>query len=350
MLTALCSCKNKADYFSSVNFGQDNAKDFIIKELKNKIFAKPDKDSASFSYFIKNNSNGFKVEVIVNPDGYKFGKIRQIKLNLGGDSSYNFGKKPIFSRAFGPRLKSDVDKIYYLYEEWYGKPDSATTKYKYKFDLSSNTINREIDSSVPPGKVVYWHTKNYHLIFDLPIPEKNSHFDSAYTYDGYFTTVTYEMNNYNTIIQSIRDSIRKTLKPKDIISIEAWQPLWSTLNNNYFEGNTKFSINLSEIKRIDREEPRSVTGIKFDIVLYDKFGEKLYTIKDVEYEPKEPLWSTYGGLTTYSGDPITYSWKYNSSNINMAGLEKTRLYPNQNSINAKAEIKAIVFDDGFVLK
>jgi hypothetical protein len=355
-MAVFSGCNNHGDHFAGVDFGKDNANNFIKTEIANKNFLIPSDDLTSFTYFIKDDMEYFPVEVTVNPDGYNFGKVRQLKIGLGGDTVYYRSMNSQYQRAYGPRLKSDVDKIYNLYEEWYGKPNSINIKTRVRSELekyfSGDTSSTTIDTVIL-SKTAYWYNDNYRITFYLPTPVKNPLLNSEYTYSNE-TTIVYEMINYNKTIQAIRDSIIKTLEPNDIISINVNNPEWSILSHNYYGDNTQLTISIDEITRYDREIRQSVTAIRFDIILLDQFGEELYRLKDLTFEPKKRVYNIHDGVIIhdnfYIHNTSTITAKYNRLYDNSTEIEKARRYSSHHTIKATADIKAIVFENGAVIK
>jgi len=212
---------------------------------------------------------------------------------------------------------------------------------------SKEDINK-VDSSRIPQKTVFWHKENFDLSFHLPFPEKEPHLDSALVYN--FAYINYKTVDYDNEISRIRDSIKKTLTPKDIINIRARNPEWSTLKKqSYSDYDSKFEVELDNIKRKDFEEERGVSSVRFDIVISDSFNKELYRIKDITYESNEPLMNGSSGLIKY-GTPIISFTKYRKTSNDAKGLEDARIYASQNKIKVNTDIKAVVFTEGSVLK
>lgn len=343
------SCEQNNDHFSSVKFGQCNAQQFIFQEQEKKLLLEPGRTSNSFRYFLTEGSTSFPVEVCINPDYYDFGTVRQIEILLGGDSIYK-ENITFYARALGPRLKQEADSIYDLYTKWYGSPDSVTIHHVYKDGIEAvndTNIHRAIDPLAPAGKTAFWQMPNFKLTFDLPIPTKNQFLDSAYTYH-WTASILYEVNEYDNIIKLIRDSIKQTLRPNDIISIQASRPKWINISDNYYD--TQIEISITDISRLGKEEPRLVTGIRFDIILSDIFDDELCRMEDFTFELPDPLWITNSGVSNGLSGPYTYTKNYYSLSDEFIDFETARRYATQNSIKTKVDVKAVVFNDGNVLR
>ena len=152
------------------------------------------------------------------------------------------------------------------------------------------------------------------------------------------------MKDYQLTIKTIKDSIRKSLKANDLITITTHQPNWSNID----EYIVALKIDVSDIHRKDREEKRCVTGVRFDIIFTDKFKEELCRIENVTYEPKEPL-CTSDGIFTYNNVTMSYTLKYSILGDVSKSYESARKYSRENKIYTEAKIKAVVLDDGTII-
>ncbi len=99
-------------------------------------------------------------------------------------------------------------------------------------------------------------------------------------------------------------------------------------------------------------EFKGITDIKYDIVLTDKFDAELYRYKNIIYEPESPLWSgiEIQSNITFMGYGAEYSIKYWAMHNNNIDIEEARAYAKTNKIKVFADIKAVVFEDGSMIK
>jgi hypothetical protein len=176
-------CKEK-DPFSAIKFGKSNYKTTTEDLLKKGLISRSSEDSSTFYSKIKIDNAELPIILYFNSDLYKFGSVRSIYMNLGGDTIYDFAYSddPYISLGAGPRLYSDVENLYEQYEQWYGTPDSILLDYppkKIGAGLSIGEYMRQsfqeekIDSSAIPGKTIYWQTPEYKIkfYFSIPYPE-----------------------------------------------------------------------------------------------------------------------------------------------------------------------------------
>jgi hypothetical protein len=95
---------------------------------------------------------------------------------------------------------------------------------------------------------------------------------------------------------------------------------------------------------------RGIVEIRFDIVISDSFDKELCRVPDITYEPEEPLWTTYSGLSIGSLAWETYSIEYSRLYTNgIEQFERARRYSTSNNVQAAAQVTGVVFDDGEVL-
>lgn len=355
LIISLYSC-NKKDPFESIEYGKadyDKTLNFLLKE---DIVNEPDRDSLSFRSFIETSNSKIPVEVYLNPDRYNFGSIRQIQISLNSDTIYpTYQLDPYFLRGGAPRLYSEVESVYRKYEERYGEPDSLFLTYPFKASESGLSVgeffrrsflSQKLDSTAIPGKMAYWNTENFILEFDIPIPVPDIKRDSLLYVN--FASIKYSMINYDDRIRFIRDSIRKKLTPKDLISMEVYQPIWNELYGGQFL-NKSLKINVGSVMRIDKEEDRAIVAVKFDIVFRDLFKKELYRFEDVIFEPQSPLMKGSNGLVKHDSYPVSYTIDYNSNTRKGRELDDLKNHSKTNKIRINYQINSIVFDDGSVL-
>ncbi len=354
--TALClSCNKITDIFSEVKFGEISQLNFEKEMLQNKIFNK-NKDSLGFTFHMQVDTLKLPVSIYTNNDNFytfgKFGKLRNLSIDLTDYESRKSDFGDFFETLPTGMSKSNVDKIYQKYVLNYGEPDSLIEKDEYDKDFMPKGL------VIPKSKKAVWLTKNFKLTFNMPFPNtaKDKNYEYYYGRDfGEKASINYEMYNYKEECDRIRDSIRKTYQPNDIVKMVAYKPEWVTINeiHNGHRYNTMFKITCGRLERKDVLDPRRVKAIRYEIVITDLFKKELYRITDLTYELKNPLNPIYnsGGLVeVYDSNQnpgITYSAKFNEKNEKLENLKK---YNFSNSVKCNVDIKSIVFDDGDILE
>src|SRR5690606_28957628 len=220
-------CKEK-DPFSAIKFGKSNYKTTTEDLLKKGLISRSSEDSSTFYSKIKIDNAELPIILYFNSDLYKFGAIRSIYMNLGGDTIYDFGYSdaPYISRGAGPRLYSDVENLYEKYEQWYGIPDSVLFDYppkKISAGLSIGEYLRQsfqaakIDSSAMPGKTVYRKTQQYNIKFYSPIPYPETNNDSLLYVKS--PSIEYTTLDYEVRPKAMHASLKPTFNPDDLISM-----------------------------------------------------------------------------------------------------------------------------------
>ena len=357
VLLLLISCSKNSDSFSDIEFGKISETKFINLMKSEKVLIPDSKDTTYLRYFL--NVRGKKIPTLVYINeinwNYNFGKLRKIELDVGTDKSEN----NYDCKGCGPISKEDVDLIYNFYVEQYGKPDSLVEKNKYRYspmelayEIMSNkplpNNPSKLDRSIPKSKKAIWFKKNFKLTIDIPHPIKNESKGGKFYYNmshDSYVSINYEMINYKNEIKRIQDSIRILLKPNDILELSVYNPKWVKLNAY----TTRFELDLLDLKRKDFEEPRSIKGFKYDIVLTDSFNEELYRFDNIRTYDID---NSANYINIGTGQILQMNFYVDYNNFSKAGekLESIRNYMNTNPVKIKADIKKILFEDNTILQ
>jgi len=284
----------------------------------------------------------------LNPDNYNYGSLRQIRINLGGDTTYSiFDRRPIFKEGQGIRLKSEIDAIYNYYIRIYGKPDSVNEI------MNQNRIRLfGEEDTILPIVTSKWFLKDFNITFFRPEPYRSSYKKDKFVYDEK-AYIQYEVKDYLAQLHKIQETIRLSLKPNDMIRINFGYPYWKILKPQRYSDfdDRKFTVELRTVFRKDREEPRKIVAIKYDIVLVDRFDTELFRFKDTALELSEPLGPRENAsLFMVDSYNLQFTSIYYSGQTAAKNLEQARIIAETSTVTVKADIKAIVFEDGQVLK
>lgn len=354
LIVTIIGCSKNKDPFQYVDFEKVDYNEFRLENLKQNLFTEINEDSTSFRYYIIDANKKYPTEIYLNSDNYNFGKLRDIYINLSGDSIFFYGKN-VYKRASGSRLKTDIDDIYELYCKWYGEPDSIFVEpNRYRnldiFESMYDTGVKTLDTSVTPS-ISFWKKDKFDLEFYKTYLKKKLNYDSLKVYnEGAY--ISYKMKGHSSELAKIKDSIRKSLTPNDLISIKVSNPKWVDVDLNLYQGcNTLFQIEYGKIKRKDLEEPRSISEIRFDIVISDSFNKELLKILNVTQQLEKPLREEKNGVyyNVTATNSKVFNRVYNSNWENSFETENARIYSKSNKIKAFADIKSVVFEDGEVL-
>jgi hypothetical protein len=347
----LYGCSVNNDEFFKIKFGKVSYSDFKGKMISDKLFIQPNEENNSFRYYVEDDGYIIPVEVEVNPDKYYFGELRQLKLNLGGDTVSYLNDNIKFSRAAGKRIKEDIDNLYNIYCKWYGQPDSIFIFGAFgKNEILIYLERKNLDTcEIFNLKKAYWYTDKFKLTFEIQFLQIDERLDTLVY--GENSNIFYEMYNYYEKISAIRDSIKELFSPNDIlnVTISPDKIYWSD-----YEEYSELSIPAQNVERKEREEEMGVMGFKFDIVITDIFNEEIYRINDFSFDfDKKPLASALNGRSwgnNFIEMPFILRYKYDLNTVNFNEIEKVRDYCQKNKIKIYADINAVVFEDGSVIK
>jgi hypothetical protein len=195
----------------------------------------------------------------------------------------------------------------------------------------SSFLNKESGSYI-------WHLDNYYIEFN----RKKDKTDTLYYTDAF---IRYVSNSAKDEIISISDSIRKTLKPHDMLHIGLKYPSWKETNKYYYD--KEFTLKITDIHRKDIEEPRAITDVKYHIVFKDRFNDEICKYENLKLNLTNPV-KPHNGLYDSNNNDFTFTYKYNSNSSKFKDLDRLQ---NLKSSEYKilADIVSIILDDGTVI-
>lgn len=248
----------------------------------------------------------------------------------------------------------------------YGNPDSlipikgGTRVFKEFF------VEPLIDSLIENFKVV-WTLKDHNIYYNVGglsfIKDTLSKaLKPADTFDCY---LEYQHPNYNKEVQEKTDLLLSTYKIGDYIVSEVDNPQIIKIADEYSIPNREISFDLIKFNRLDNIDNRAIISALVDIVLLDNFENELAIIDNVEFDfgryklvtierqsRNSPILDDISGrIIKYETNSIMISDKtytYYSGSSAVKSLELA--FQKGTTINAKLVIKAIKFDDSYVLK
>lgn len=290
-------------------------------------------DSTNFVCKIinKENEDTLFLDFYPNNDGYFEGNLRSLKVWLM--RSDTLGMIPI--------KLSEVYQLYRSIEDKYGKPDSLRIFTLKSLKNPPPDYSIEKDSIIKNGLHAYWNNDKVHIRFYAPAS------DDDIGKCQRFSEIIISSQNAEQEKSVIKERIRKSLLPKDLLTWTVETPYW-TESSEYIR-DRKMNYIISNVRRIGREEPRTITAAKFDFICLNAFKEELFRIQDVEITFAQPLWISDEG-TTFTNTDLKYtaSTQYASFNSKFNGFERAR--DNPDNFKYKAIPTIVVFDDGTVLK
>ena len=106
------------------------------KNINTRIEGNVIRDNTKYYFmFLNTGSDSMKVDFTLNPDGFYFGKLRSIEIDLIQDTSetrkaeVEDATKTNRFRVFAT-TKKRIDNIYDYFKEYYGRPDNSIQKHK----------------------------------------------------------------------------------------------------------------------------------------------------------------------------------------------------------------------------
>lgn len=130
--------------------------------------------------------------------------------------------------------------------------------------------------------------------------------------------------------------------------VEIWlrKPNWiSSIDPNAYQGVYDFHYDIDMARKIDPNEERAVKAVKFDIIFLDVFKEEISRWEGINFQLPQPL-----GKYDYVYENKGYSITYDSREKRALPLEIGRQMHQSSGITIKADIKAILFTNGDILK
>nr|WP_315184100.1 hypothetical protein [uncultured Flavobacterium sp.] len=366
LITIFLSCCNgiNSDPFEKIEFGKVLKKHFVNEMIEKKVFKvffddkeKP-KDTTGFGYIFGDLPMKVNFNEEFASTKYDFGNLRKLILTVGQDT-IEYGRT---WRASGKISKKDVDELYNNYVKIYGKPDSLGVINEYRFELSDLFSSKEsnkpkkIDDRYYAGKKAVWKRNNFNLTFEIPTLRKLKTDNESVFYqkksDNSYIKIVYEMKDYEKEFKRIQDSIASTLKPKDLVMISTGDCEWSKISNNY--NDSRLEIKINNISRLDRDEPKRIKGVRFDLIIEDSFKEELFKAENLtielpvnSYLESRPEKGEVGQLMDVNLNR-TFWTEFNSrGNSKLLNLKR---YNENNKVNIICKIRSVLFENGSVLK
>jgi hypothetical protein len=328
----------------------------IEQNLSDGILSDQYEDELIYRYYFVNGNDSIYTDVHFNPDGYNFGKLRTLKFDLRGDTTYLFDKKD-YMRSFGPRKMKTVDKLLEWLIEFYGAPTDSIPELPLderlalmKQKKNSDEKYRDIYGILPEMGTLIWSKDNYTIEF-YRLEGFKSYGDTLPVQDYSRAHIIYKINSLENELRKITEPLRINFSPKDVAHVSIEYPVWKKLDKiNYWDYDYEFKIDISQVQRIGREEPRNITDVQFDIVLTDAFENEICRLPEIKCELDKPIELHKGFLIPSVGFVYTMKYSSLSKETEAINLENARNLKTTNKLKCHAEVTAVVFEDGEVLK
>ncbi|SDL83662.1 hypothetical protein SAMN04488034_101799 [Salinimicrobium catena] len=332
-----------------------------LEEVKNYLLAKDiieDKEDkySFYEYHFPITSDQLTLSIGFNPDQFDTKTLRQLRIYLREDTIYR--PEPTYYKGLGPISKVKVDQILKTYQKWYGQHDTIIyPQENYEFPKEAqelldslherrvSKLTEEEKDSIRQNqpKTFVWYEKDYDIEFSLPSYENNKYTGFINSYKD--ASITYSVKDYKQRVRSLKDSIRKIMKPAEIVEISLDDPTWK---EEQLE--TNFSYRIKDIRRTTMASMvgfKDIVAVKFDIIIKDLFNEELAQFENVIFELPSSLGKDASGYSYYNvGGAINYGHQYHQAER----YNYAKNFAKAHTIKLVASIKAIVFSNGDVLK
>lgn len=349
------SCKSSVDDpFQKIEFDSQDLDNTISNLIQANVIQ--EKGRYFYPYTFQTDSLKLPFSVTFNPDDYNVSGLRQIKIYIKSDTLFN--PEPIYMPGQGPVEKKIVDHINKTYIGWYGDPDTIIYPKYESHTLTAemeewfSKLNAARDSKLSEyekkkrdenkEKILVWNENNFDVVIYIPKYEDNKFTDYKASYNG--ASIIYSIKNYEKRLETIKDSIRKTLKAPDIVELSIKNPIWK--DEGY---STKFTYDIDGIYRTDlggKLLNKTILAVKYDVVIKNLYDDEIARFPDASFELSNPMEA--GGLGFQN--PYRSGIIYSNNFVKANQYNSARRQSENGSIKIKAEIKAVVFKGGEVLK
>jgi hypothetical protein len=335
VISIVVGCSKK-DPMSQIQFGNESVQSVCEKMTSNGTFIDSSEYDNEYIYFLNNK---FKGVAQINYQGYDFGLLENITIDLGGDSiyikDYNSPLRALAYKGRGPRNISDFHEINSILVEWYGNPNDSIKKLNW---LGVPEENSHVE--------YIWKQPNFEISLERNAIKVGEYrpFEGVKTTDG--IRLTYSAKNKQSIKKHIVDSIRGTLKPNDIVGLVSYAVKWT------IESNMKHvvDINLRRFEMLRPEEQRKVNAFKLDLILKNSFGEEVHRFSDLMIKTREPLVPATERIISGSSDVKHFSKSYNPYSIDEISLEDARKLREKGLLRIQPFVTAVSFVNGEFVK
>lgn len=317
LVILILGCKENKDPFKNLMFDGVSKNKIIQNLLKNQVICEPRRDidgndSIAYTYYFEDEFGKIPVKLEANPNDYDFGQLREIKLTVNEFEGF------FINRVEDSLESSYLKRIKKIYQEWYNKPD---------------TLNSLMNLPGSGGKLV-WKEPLFNIYINNISSEPNIE-----------TYIIYRTLDYDKKIKRIKDSIIDNQTIKQLVVDGKVNFNWKKISNI----DERFEFTVYNISRKDKYDGRSIKSLRFDLCLEDEFGKILYYEDDFTIELNHEL-APSSHSYYIAGNEQMYYVDYNINDNNFRKLEEARKYSKNYSVKGIAKIKAVVMDDGSIVK
>lgn len=343
-------------------------------------------DSTEFIYRWKLLDTTIYSTVEFNSDGAPYGSLRlcSIDLNdtvhsrlipepyetvnrqiLDGEEIFASGRFPtetFISYSLCPEAK--YKKVLTFLRSNYDKEDSITYRINKRLKHHLLSID-ELDDPPPPTIVVYDTIYTYHHFHNANstiILKHESIFPATkiIPYPHLNSLSLYQISNsYEADLEKVVTEMRKTLKPKDIITLPIQYEVRKVKDTYFGYDKTILALRISigEFQAMKTKiEPREISAMKGRIIISDKFGDTLYSGEDIQLECQGALAAHKLGLQYAIYDdgfsvvhPVTYNVDLNMNHKSISNAFK-RAVRDGDDLTIEFVPDVLLFADGSILK
>jgi hypothetical protein len=272
-------------------------------------------------------SKNLKFEMLINPDGYYIGNVREIHLKvpfsifLRNQDTISLKQKFLAER----------------YERLYGIPDTIVkTNFnrlivKQVGDHSYRYI--QANEPTPETNILEWEIDDYTI--NLALPEISATRN---------TVLSYRVKDFRKKTKIIQDSIENNYTVDDLI----YPYNLSTGLSFNSKKDIEYSLSGYGLVRKNETDDRKITAIRFDAEIRDMFGEKLFSKEDITMDLPVPLTREEVGLEPV-GNRFTLDANYSLRDKSYRKLVRVINYRKNQEVETVAVNLRVLLDDGSII-
>lgn len=356
-------CTPVPDPIASIDFGKVS-KSELKESLENKnlieIVDFEHGNIGELTFLKLNNDSRLNTVLSINQERFHFNEVISINLEFGSDSLRLFNENA-YRPGKGKIDRAKVNSVLDIYRKWYGEPDFTHVspefftnvfeileeQEKNKTKSQSIGLAGSLDPLYGINRYLVWQLDDFNLMISYRQDGEDSLFSNNF--------IRYEAKNYKDVLNNITKDILSKSELNDYISMHLDISPVRKSTDPYTD---EFEIIGSKFGHILFAESRDILKFKFDVKVEDEYGDSILTLYDLELDLKYPLRAP-SKINGFEFQSSSFAWTvhYNRHEVISENYEKLRLLTEKKAslgknqdIKLKYEIKAIIFNDGSVLK
>ncbi|MBN1386797.1 MAG: hypothetical protein JW965_00005 [Bacteroidales bacterium] len=355
-LFILIGCKPKlGDPLHGLIIGSNEKvwKNKVDSNIINSIFKESSSDCHYDTYMIIGEDT-IEVSVGINDYSLCFGKMLKYKIYIDYEMIHDTIRGRVLRRYSYP-----IKEIYKSFIDLYGSPTytkripehmRSLYHFRYEYRLFYPHMHALETENIPEDSidhidwfVSFWEFPNQ--IIEFLVGEEYTLYDSIPRISR--SQITYLYRDYQKELETLKDSVINSYEPNDYLELTFSMP--EITRKGSYEGLDRTVVfYLKSLKRAKDVDYRTISSIKFDILMLDSFGEEIFRSEDnSESFIRGIEGNKIYNYTTYNNKGIGYTFTYDSNHPDAQKLE--RFLRGGYSPCIDWEITAIKFSDGLII-